>query len=60
MKKILTLATVALLMTGVAFAGEGKNCGKEKGCCKGKKECKKDDKAKSTTKAPAEQAAKKS
>ena len=48
MKKIITLATVALLMTGVAFAGEGKKCGSEKGCCKGKKECKKDDKAKTT------------
>ena len=48
MKKILTLATVALLMTGSAFAHEGKNCGKDKGCCKkgSKKECKKDDKAK--------------
>lgn len=44
MKKILTLATVALLMTGVAFAGEGKNCGAKKGCCKSKKECKKDAK----------------
>ena len=47
MKKILTLATAALLFTGAAFAHEGKNCGKDKGCCKksAKKECKKDDKA---------------
>jgi len=47
MKKILTLATAALLFTGAAFAHEGKNCGKDKGCCKkgsSKKECKKDDK----------------
>ncbi len=48
MKKILSLATVALLMTGAAFAHEGKNCGKDKGCCKSasKKECKKDNKEK--------------
>ena len=47
MKKLLTLATVALLMTGTAFAHEGKNCGKDKACCKkgSKKECKKEDKA---------------
>ena len=39
MKKIITLATVALLITGAAFAGEGKNCGGHKGCCKkGQKE----------------------
>jgi hypothetical protein len=50
MKKLLTFATAALLMTGAAFAHEGKNCGKDKSCCnKGsKKECKKDDKASST------------
>lgn len=35
MKKLLVLATAAFLVTGVAFAGEGK---KEK-CEKGKKEC---------------------
>jgi hypothetical protein len=46
MKKLLTFATAALLMTGAAFAHEGKNCGKDKSCCK--KECKKDDKAAST------------
>ena len=52
MKKILTLATAVLLMTGAAFAGP--DCGKDKKCCKGKKECKKDDKkekASSTAKA---------
>ena len=42
MKKILTLATVVLLMSGAAFASP--NCGKDKKCCKGKKECKKDSK----------------
>jgi len=48
MKKVLTLTTAALLITGVAFAHEGKGCGKGKSCCKGaKKECKKD--AKKTT-----------
>ena len=43
MKKILTLATAALLFTGAAFACEGKH-GKDKACCKkgSKKECKKD------------------
>lgn len=42
MKKILTLATAVLLMTGAAFAGT--NCGKDKKCCKDKTECKKGDK----------------
>jgi hypothetical protein len=58
MKKILTLATAALLMTGVAFAHEGKNCGKDKGCCKkgSKKECKKEDKVKSTASAEVKKA----
>jgi len=43
MKKIVTLATVALFMTGVAFAHEG---GKKKGkeCCKDGKECSKSEK----------------
>lgn len=54
MKKILTLATVVLLMSGAAFASP--NCGKDKKCCKSKKECKKDgksekEKSTSTTKA---------
>ncbi len=43
MKKILTLATVVLLMSGAAFASP--NCGKDKKCCKGKKEAKKETKA---------------
>ena len=47
MKKIITLATFALLVTGVAFAGEGKKCSKGKGCCKDKKEMK-SEKAKTT------------
>ncbi len=52
MKKILTLATAALLITGVTFAGS--NFDKERRCCKreSKKECKKDckkDKEKSTS-----------
>ena len=44
MKKVFTLATVALLMTGFAFAHEGdkKKGGKE--CCKDGKECKKSEK----------------
>lgn len=49
MKKLLVLATAAFLVTGVAFAGEGKKEKCEKGkkeCCKkgGKKCCKKDAK----------------
>lgn len=37
MKKILTLATAALLTSGLAFAHEGdKNCEKGKDCCKKK------------------------
>jgi hypothetical protein len=46
MKKLVLLATAALLVTGVTFAnndkGKGKKCGKS--CCKksGKKCCKKD------------------
>ena len=49
MKKLLVLATAAFLVTGVAFAGEGKgkekkDCKKEN-CCKkgGKKSCCKKD-----------------
>lgn len=34
MKKLITLAVAALLVTGAAFAGEGKKCGSNKGCCK--------------------------
>jgi hypothetical protein len=50
MKKILTLATAVLLMSGAAFAHEGKNCGKDKNCCKkgSKKEIKKETKTVST------------
>jgi hypothetical protein len=57
MKKLVLLATAALLVTGVTFAnnndkGKGKKCGKS--CCKksGKKCCKKDGEKKeeSTTK----------
>jgi hypothetical protein len=33
MKKLLTLATAAMLFTG-AFAHDGKNCGKDKKCTK--------------------------
>ena len=40
MKKVLVLATAALLTTGMAFA-HGKECGKGKECCK--KEEKKED-----------------
>lgn len=48
MKKLLMLATAAFLVTGVAFAGDGKEkkeCNKDKkACCKksSKKCCKKD------------------
>ena len=39
MKKIITLGVAAFLITGAAFAGEGKNCGSHKSCCKkGQKE----------------------
>lgn len=54
MKKLLVLATAAFLVTGVAFAGEGKekkDCSKDKKeCCKkgGKKACCKKDAAKKT------------
>ena len=54
MKKLLVLATAAFLVTGVAFAGEGKEkkeCSKDKKeCCKkgGKKSCCKKDSEKKT------------
>lgn len=53
MKKLVLLATAALLVTGVTFAsndkGKGKKCGKS--CCKksGKKCCKKDGEKKEET-----------
>lgn len=54
MKKLVLLATAALLVTGVTFAnnndkGKGKKCGKS--CCKksGKKCCKKDGEKKDCT-----------
>ena len=60
MKKLLVLATAAFLVTGVAFAGEGKEkkeCSKDKKeCCKkgGKKSCcKKDGEKKTEEKAEA-------
>lgn len=49
MKKVLVLATAALLTTSMAFA-HGKECGKGKECCKkemkekGKECCKKEEK----------------
>jgi len=49
MKKIITLAMVAVLVSGAAFAHEGdKKCGKDKKCCKkeAKACCKKDNKSK--------------
>jgi len=39
MKKLLVLATAAFLVTGVAFAGEGKDGKEKKECSKDKKEC---------------------
>lgn len=51
MKKILILATVAFLVTGIAFAQDKttgkKKCTKE--CCKGKECAKKDCNTKSTS-----------
>ena len=45
MKKLFTLATAALLVTGFAFAHEGdKDKKKGKTCCKDGKECKKEEK----------------
>jgi hypothetical protein len=45
MKKLFTLATAALLMTGFAFAHEGdKDKKKGKTCCKDSKECSKSEK----------------
>ena len=47
MKKLFLLATAALMVTGVAFAGEGegkkkKKCAKGKTCCSKEKKEKKD------------------
>jgi hypothetical protein len=52
MKKIIMLATVAFLVSGVAFAQDGdKKCGKGKSCCKNcKKEAKASPKKESKTK----------
>jgi hypothetical protein len=56
MKKLLMIATVALLSTGAAFAcdGEKKECkkGEKKECCKksDKKDCCKKDKKATTAK----------
>ncbi len=53
MKKLVLLATAALLVTGVSFAntdkGKGKKCGKS--CCKksGKKCCKKSKEKEAST-----------
>ena len=44
MKKVFTLATVALLMTGFAFAHEGDKKKGGKQCCKDSKECSKSEK----------------
>jgi len=50
MKKVLVLATAALLITGVSFAGGGdKKCAKGKECCKKEKSCSKDEKKAKTT-----------
>ncbi len=49
MKKVLLLATAALLFTGVSFAncGKGKKCSKDKSCSKkSSKSCCKKDKEK--------------
>lgn len=46
MKKITTIALVALMLTGVAFAGEGKKCVKGKDCCKKEGSCKKSKESK--------------
>lgn len=65
MKKLLTLATAAMLVTGFAFAHEGdKDKKKGKTCCKDGTECKKDEKKETkesakTVKATAKPAAKK-
>jgi hypothetical protein len=48
MKKVLLLATAALLISGVSFAntdkGKKKKCAKGKSCCQKAKECSKDKK----------------
>lgn len=48
MKKILTLATVALLVTGAAFAQDDKKCVKGKSCCDKNGNTKKSADAKNT------------
>jgi len=54
MKKVMVLATAALLFSGVSFAHKGKKTKKEatkKECCsKGKAYCDKDKKQKTTAK----------
>jgi hypothetical protein len=53
MKKLLTLATAAMLFTG-AFAQDKKDCGTAKSCCKkdmAKKDCSKKDSKSTTVKA---------
>ena len=46
MKKVLLLATAALLVSGVSFAntdkGKKKKCAKGKSCCQKSKSCNKD------------------
>jgi len=42
MKKVFLLVTAAFLVTGFAFAQDGKKCAKGKDCCS--KDCKKDEK----------------
>ncbi|NCI47670.1 hypothetical protein [Sediminibacterium soli] len=64
MKKLFTLATAAMLMTGFAFAHEGDKDKKKDKCCKDGKECKKDEKKEAkesakTVKATAKPTAKK-
>lgn len=44
MKKVFTLATAALLVTGFAFAHEGDKKKSGKSCCKDSKECTKSEK----------------
>lgn len=48
MKKVLLLATAAILFTGVSFAncGKGKKCAKGKSCCSKSSKCAKKDKTK--------------
>jgi hypothetical protein len=52
MKKVLLLATAALLVSGVSFAntdkGKKKKCAKGQSCCQKSKSCSKDKDAKTT------------